>query len=228
MPEFVRLTRDDYRNLRRTYEKIEYSYFENGKEELFNHALAKKIINSSIRTRPEFLKDLETPGRELYFFKEGDEIKGFLELFFSGNKCDIIEFVVLEKGNGWGSVMLNKAMDIIYAHSEIRMIMLWCDFAGAQVFWLGDAQHFYNNFKELYLNSRQLYELEGKVVLDLYPSDVELILKGIEQLKFFIDKSMYFKCDKEFLNSKSLDCLYLNQYIYSVYKNCVPKDKQNL
>lgn len=93
---------------------------------------------------------------------------------------------------------------------------------------LDDAQYFYNNFKKLYLNSRQLYEIEGKVVLDLYPSDVELILKGIEQLKFFIDKSMYFKCDQEFLNSKSLDCFYLNQYIYSIYKNCVPKDKQNL
>lgn len=93
---------------------------------------------------------------------------------------------------------------------------------------LNDAQYFYNNFKSLYLNSRQLYELEGKIVLDLYPSDVELILKGIEQLKFFIDKSMYFKCDKEFLNSKSLDCFYLNQYIYSIYKNCVPEENQKI
>ena len=91
-----------------------------------------------------------------------------------------------------------------------------------------DAQYFYNNFKSLYLNSKQLYDIEGKIVLDLYPSDVELILKGVEQIKFFIDNSMFYKCDKEYLKSKSLDCFYLNEYIYSVYKNCLPKDKQKI
>ena len=91
-----------------------------------------------------------------------------------------------------------------------------------------DAEYFYNNCKNISFEFYSKCDIEGKMYYDLYPEDVELILKGIEQLKFFLDKSLYFTDKKENLKEKSYDCFYLYQYIYSRYKEKVPKEKQKI
>lgn len=91
-----------------------------------------------------------------------------------------------------------------------------------------DAQYFYNNCKNISLDLYRNFDIEGKIYLDIYPEDMELIIKGIEQLKFFLDKSLYFSDNKDKLNQKSFDCFYLYEYLYSVYKNKVPKEKQKI
>lgn len=91
-----------------------------------------------------------------------------------------------------------------------------------------DAEYFYNNCKEISFEFYSKFDVEGKLYFDFYPEDVELILKGIEQLKFFLDKSLYFTDNREILKEKSYDCFYLYQYIYSRYKDKFPTEKQNI
>lgn len=91
-----------------------------------------------------------------------------------------------------------------------------------------DAEYFYNNCKDISFEFYSKFDVEGKLYFDFYPEDVELILKGIEQLKFFLDKSLYFTDNREILKEKSYDCFYLYQYIYSRYKDKFPKDNQNI
>ena len=91
-----------------------------------------------------------------------------------------------------------------------------------------DTEYFYNNCKEISFEFYSKFDVEGKLYFDFYPEDVELILKGIEQLKFFLDKSLYFTDNREILKEKSYDCFYLYQYIYSRYKDKFPTEKQNI
>lgn len=149
----VRLTPDDYRDLRKTYAQIEYSHSVKGEEILFDHSLYRTITSKAIRTRPQFMEEYNTPGREMYFLKDGDEIKGFVELFFYDSMCEIIEFAVLEKGKGLGSVLFDKTMEIIKEH-KIRNVQLWCEFAGAQVFWTKKG------FKKFYKQGLTYFKLK--------------------------------------------------------------------
>lgn len=91
-----------------------------------------------------------------------------------------------------------------------------------------DAKYFYNNCKSISVEFLRKFDWEGKIYLEFYPEDLELLIKGIEQLKFFLDKSLYYSSDKNTLKRKSLDCFYLYEYINTMYRNYVPKEKQNL
>ena len=84
---------------------------------------------------------------------------------------------------------------------------------------LFDAEYFYKNIQKISIDFLRQFNWEGKIYLEFYPEDIELILKSIEQFKFFLDKSLYFCDNKNIFNKKSIDCFYLYQYILGMYNN---------
>ncbi len=135
MNRIVRLTSNDYRDFRRAYSKILYSFSAKGKSDTAAEILACKMATeTSLRPKGEFLNHVEDPNREMYFFKVEDETQGYFELIFHDNKCNIFEFAVFERYKGYGSLMWEKALDIIKEHGAVK-IELWCPYEGAQIFW---------------------------------------------------------------------------------------------
>lgn len=149
----VRLTSNDYRNFRKAYAQIVYSFAEKGtmfdrEAEKFSSKIATE---TNLRTKTEFLKDLES--REMYFFQVDGETKGYVELIFKGRTCDIYEFSVFEHGKGLGTILFEETMRII-KERECTKIELWCPFPGAQVFWKKNGfQPFYKN-KRMYFRKK--------------------------------------------------------------------------
>ena len=81
-----------------------------------------------------------------------------------------------------------------------------------------DAEYFYKNALKISIEFIRQFNWEGKIYLEFYPDDLEMILKAIEQFKFFCDKSLYFGSREE-LKKKSQDCLYLYEYILGMLRN---------
>lgn len=82
MHRIVRITSNDYRNYRRTYSKIEYSFFKKGEENPWITRTVREMIQGAIKGKGEFLDEVEDPERELYFFEVDNEIQGIFELIF--------------------------------------------------------------------------------------------------------------------------------------------------
>lgn len=80
-----------------------------------------------------------------------------------------------------------------------------------------------NNIEKL--NQERFYN-NDMLHYELYPEQVFLIAKSIEIFKFFIDNSFFFNCEKEELESKSVDLFYLYQILFVQYSNYVPKNLQ--
>ncbi|MBE5819820.1 MAG: GNAT family N-acetyltransferase [Clostridiales bacterium] len=130
----VRITSNDYREYRRAYTRIEYSFFEKGKADPFNSDEMKEMMKEGIKGKGEFLDFVENPKNELYFFEVDNEIQGITVLTFSQNSCIIDQFSVFEKGKGLGTILYNEVLKIIKQH-KCKRIELWCPFVGAQIFW---------------------------------------------------------------------------------------------
>lgn len=136
MYRLIRITSNDYRNFRRAYSKIEYSFFKKGEEQPEVVKTIMEMTKNSIKGKGEFLDEVENPNKELYFFKVDDEIQGIVELIFSqnSNSCNIYQFAVFEHGNGWGTIVYQETLKIIKEHN-CKNISLWCPYEGAQIFW---------------------------------------------------------------------------------------------
>lgn len=131
----VRLTSDDYREFRRAYNKLVYSIYDKAKLMYYlENQITRKALEKEMRTRSQFIRDIESQEREMYFFKKDDEIIGFLELAFHKGKCDVVEFFVFERNKGYGTIMWNKAVEVARKRTPSR-IELWTPYRGAQIFW---------------------------------------------------------------------------------------------
>lgn len=132
----VRITQNDYRDYRRTYSQINYSFSRKGEQQLFPAQVefVRKMASSAILGKGEFLDFVEKKENELYFFKDDDKILGIVVLIFTKNECKIHEFAVLEPLKGLGSELYDLVENVIRAHS-LRNVLLFCPFEGAQVFW---------------------------------------------------------------------------------------------
>lgn len=148
----VRLTSDDYRNFRKAYSRIRYSFSEKGKGNMQAEELSAQIATEvSTRTRGEFLKDFGNPNREMYFFQRDGETQGYVELLFNEKLCWIHEFAVFEREKGLGSILFEETMRVIKEKGCVK-IELWCPFEGAQIFWKKKG------FKPFYKNQRLYFQ----------------------------------------------------------------------
>lgn len=136
MYRLVRITSADYRDYRRTRAKIEYSYFPKGQEKPGMASMIRKITESKIPGKGDFLNLMEKDKNAFYFLKDDDEIKGIVELIFTDAEqlCDICEFAVLQHGEGLGTILYQEVMKVIKERGATK-ILLWCPFEGAQIFW---------------------------------------------------------------------------------------------
>lgn len=136
MCRLIRITSDDYRNFRRAYLKIEYSFFKKGEEQPEVIKTVMEMTQNFIKGKGDFLDEVENPNNELYFFKVDDEIQGIVELIFSQNpnSCNIYQFAVFEHGKGWGTIFYQETLKIIKQHN-CNKISLWCPYEGSQIFW---------------------------------------------------------------------------------------------
>lgn len=136
MYRLVRITSADYRDYRRTRAKIEYSYFPKGQEQPGLASMIRKITESEIPGKGDFLNLMEKDKNAFYFFKDGDEIKGIAELIFDDVKheCNICEFAVLQHGEGLGTIFYQEVLKVIKDRKATK-IVLWCPFKGAEIFW---------------------------------------------------------------------------------------------
>lgn len=130
----VRITSDDYRDYRRTRSKVDYSYFPKGESHPVFEKIVRDACESAIPTKWEFLENIAAKDKAAYFFKDGDEIKGIVELVFTNNECNILEFSVLERGKGLGTIFYEEILKVI-KEKRATKIILWCPFPGAQEFW---------------------------------------------------------------------------------------------
>lgn len=136
MYRLIRITSDDYRNFRRVYSKIEYSFFKKGEEQPEVIKTIMEMTQNFIKGKGEFLDEVENPNNELYFFTIDGKIQGIVELIFSqnSNSCNIYQFAVFEHGKGWGTIFYQETLKIIKEHNS-KKISLWCPYDGAQIFW---------------------------------------------------------------------------------------------
>ena len=131
----VRLTSSDYREFRQAYSKLVYSIYD--KAALMGHiekAVSFHALEKEMRTRSQFIRDIESQDREMYFFKKNGETIGFVELSFHKGKCDVVEFFVFERYRGYGTIMWNETMKVASVRKPTRF-ELWTPYAGAQTFW---------------------------------------------------------------------------------------------
>ncbi len=136
MYRLVRITSADYRDYRRTRAKVEYSFFPKGQEVPGVASLVRKVTENEIPGKGDFLNLMEKDKNAFYFLKDEDEIKGIAELIFDDAKhtCDICEFAVMQHGEGLGSILYKEVLKVIKERKATKMV-LWCPFAGAQIFW---------------------------------------------------------------------------------------------
>lgn len=131
----VQVTSEDYRDVRRMYDKLIYSIYDQKAMLYFLEDYITRIaLETNMRTKTQFIADLESGRREMYFFKKDEDNIGFFELSFHKGKCDVVEFFVIERYKGYGTLMWNEAMKVIRERRPSR-IELWTPYIGAQIFW---------------------------------------------------------------------------------------------
>lgn len=135
MHRLVRVTSDDYRDFRRAYSKIEYSFFKKGEEQPSITKAVREMTQGTIKTKMEFLEEVNNPNNELYFFEVDGEIQGIVELIFCKKECNIYQFAVFEHLKGLGTTFYQEVLNIIKEHKS-KKITLWCPYEGSQMFWL--------------------------------------------------------------------------------------------
>lgn len=135
----VRITDTDYRDYRRSYEKIEYSFRTKDEPEFVIPNDKKSFMDASILKKGEFLNEIESPGVEMYFIKnENKEIVGITTLFLKQKgkqkRCIIGMFAVFQKAQGLGTKALQEVKELLKSKG-VSIVRLDCPFKGAQAFW---------------------------------------------------------------------------------------------
>jgi hypothetical protein len=140
--QLVRITNQDYRDYRRSYAKIEYSFSLKGERQFTISKEMKRLTDASILKKGEFLDMIEMPQFELYFIKnEQDEIIGITTLTVEPKRAIIDMFAVFEKEQGIGKEAFVLVKDLLKSKG-VRLVRLICPFDGAKEFW--KKQGFYN------------------------------------------------------------------------------------
>lgn len=88
-------------------------------------------------------------------------------------------------------------------------------------------QENFNKYIEIHRinnENRERFYKNNMLKYDLYPEQVFLIIKSIEILKFFIDKSFFFNCNKNDLKIKSYDLYFLYHILFIQYTNYVSEE----
>ncbi len=135
MYRLIRLTSQDYRNYRKVYSNIKYSFFKKGEEKPYLVSKVREALMAQIKGKGDYLSDIEDPNQELYFLEIDGNIQGFVQLIFHHNFCNIYEFAVFEHYKGWGTLLYDEVLKIV-REKGLRWIKLYCPFDGAKVFWL--------------------------------------------------------------------------------------------
>lgn len=135
MPYLIGITENDYREYRKNFSKVEYSFARRG--EIF--PVPMKLIHEAsmigILGKGDFLDVIKDPKYALYFYKSDDsETIGITSLMFKGETCTIAEFSVFEHLNGLGTKLYEEVAKLCRKRG-IYNIELWCPFEGAQEFW---------------------------------------------------------------------------------------------
>lgn len=90
-----------------------------------------------------------------------------------------------------------------------------------------DAFRKYNEFHKLEREEEKRFFRDNRLVYELSPNQVYLLIKSIEMFKFFVDNSFFFKCEREELQDTSIDLFYLYQIIYKQFMAYVPQEMKN-
>lgn len=131
----VRMTKDDYRSYRRSFERVEYSYFKDGDISKVKTDIIRQCSKAGIFTKQQYLNNLKRPGVEMYFIKnEMHEIIGVTILLFQHHELKIAEFSVFQRRSGTGTRAFNLVVEMAKARG-VTKISLWCPFDGAKEFW---------------------------------------------------------------------------------------------
>ena len=136
MSYLISATEEDYRDYRKAYLTVRYSFEVKGDksggtytESIYN--MYKEVVLS----KRKYLSLIKNPKKHLYFFKNNENKNiGYLLYSTTTYTCFIEQFAVFEQDKRHGTEMFLKLLEIL-RENEIRHIELWCPFSGAQEFW---------------------------------------------------------------------------------------------
>lgn len=102
MSYLIGITENDYREYRKNFSKVEYSFARRGEAFPVPMKQIREVTNITILKKWEFLEVMKDPKHAFYFYKndEGETI-GIVFLKFTGKTCTIAEFSVFEHLKGW-------------------------------------------------------------------------------------------------------------------------------
>ena len=135
MSYLIGITENDYREYRKNFSKVEYSFARRGEAFPVPMKQIREVTNITILKKWEFLEVMKDPKHAFYFYKndEGETI-GIVFLKFTGKTCTIAEFSVFEHLKGLGT-KLYQAVANLCRERGIYELELWCPFNGSKEFW---------------------------------------------------------------------------------------------
>lgn len=135
MSYLIGITENDYREYRKNFSKVEYSFARRGEVFPVPMKQIREVTNVTILKKWEFLEVMKDPKYAFYFYKndEGETI-GIVFLKFTGKTCTIAEFSVFEHLKGLGT-KLYQAVANLCRERGIYELELWCPFNGSKEFW---------------------------------------------------------------------------------------------
>ena len=91
---------------------------------------------------------------------------------------------------------------------------------------LREATECYKNIKEV--EKRGIVRFfQGKFIVELYPAELNDILKSIEYYKYFSENCLRFKCDFKSISEKSYDLDFLYRYLFCIYRDYLQETKES-
>lgn len=137
MAKLVPITEKDYREYRKSFSKIQYSFSKKGESRPIPMELIHDASMVGILKKGEFLDIIEDPRVAMYFLKNSEnEIIGVTALAFQNGICDIKEFAVFDEGKGIGRELYELVSDVCRQRGVYEQT-LWCPFTfeGSRAFW---------------------------------------------------------------------------------------------
>lgn len=136
MPYLISLTKDDFREYRKEFGKVEYSFTKKGEPPLMEAGLIKQLSMTALMNRNDYNQIMDSPRSTLYLFKsdEDNQTIGVLAVTFDKKICTISEFCVFEHFKGLGTKLFEEVCALCREKGTYE-IELWCGFPGSQEFW---------------------------------------------------------------------------------------------
>lgn len=137
MPHLRRLTKNDYRDYRRTFQKVKYSIFDTNQTytDLLSLNEFHECYQNVVLGKGDFFDVIENPNDALYFYEnDSNEILGIIILYFKNKTCTIAEFAVIEQGKGNGTAMYTE-IENLCRKKGVYDLELWSPFEGSSQFW---------------------------------------------------------------------------------------------